>query len=105
MAVVCAATIESSSGSATEAPTPCRNVRRDRCFFVMNIPAPGLTGRLEAASTYAYDPAGDFVRIWNCGVLTTPSTSDEKRYRSFIAPRVTARTDGMSSGRIARPTA
>ena len=34
---VCAPTIESSSGSATVAPTPCRNVRRDRCFFVMNI--------------------------------------------------------------------
>ena len=32
---VCAATIESSSGSAIVAPTPRRNVRRGRCFFVM----------------------------------------------------------------------
>jgi hypothetical protein len=34
---VWAATIESSSGSATDAPMPRNTVRRDRCFFVMNI--------------------------------------------------------------------
>ena len=44
---VCAATIESSSGNATVAPTPRRNVRRDRCLFVMNI---GLAG-LKACTT------------------------------------------------------
>src|SRR5579862_5496884 len=34
---VCAGTMESSSGSAIVTPTPRRNVRRGRCFFVMNI--------------------------------------------------------------------
>src|SRR5450755_547775 len=34
---VCAGTIESSSGSARDAPMPRSNVRRDRCFFVMNM--------------------------------------------------------------------
>src|SRR5687767_3981281 len=28
--------IDSSSGSASVTPMPWRNVRRDRCFFVMN---------------------------------------------------------------------
>ncbi len=32
-----AGTIASSIGSATAAPKPCRNVRRRRCFLVMNI--------------------------------------------------------------------
>src|SRR5579872_6041902 len=35
---VCAGTIESSKGSASDAPTPRRMVRRDRCFLVRNIP-------------------------------------------------------------------
>jgi hypothetical protein len=34
---VLAGTIESSNGSANEAPMPFRTVRRERCFFVMNI--------------------------------------------------------------------
>jgi hypothetical protein len=33
---VCAATMESSRGSAIVAPTPRRNVRRGKCFLVMN---------------------------------------------------------------------
>ena len=33
---VLAGTIESSSGSASVTPTPRRNVRRGRCFLVMN---------------------------------------------------------------------
>src|SRR5437762_6058333 len=34
---VCAGTIESSQGSASETPQPRRNVRRERYFLVMNI--------------------------------------------------------------------
>src|SRR5436190_15706224 len=34
---VAAGTIDSRNGSATLAPTPCRNVRRDTCFFMMNM--------------------------------------------------------------------
>ena len=30
-------TMESRNGSASVAPAPCRNVRRERCFFVMNM--------------------------------------------------------------------
>src|SRR5690606_33929839 len=42
VAAVCASAVRagiiaSSSGSAMVAPTPRRTVRRDRCFFVMNI--------------------------------------------------------------------
>ena len=41
LAAVCASavpagTIDSRNGSAIVTPTPCRNVRRDRCFLVMN---------------------------------------------------------------------
>src|SRR5919109_790366 len=34
---VAAGTIASSSGSATDAPTPRSTVRRSRCFLVMNM--------------------------------------------------------------------
>jgi hypothetical protein len=34
---VCADTMESSMGTATVAPTPCRNVRRERCLLVRNM--------------------------------------------------------------------
>src|SRR6266850_2913438 len=34
---VCAGTIDSSSGNATVTPAPRRNVRRERCLFVMNM--------------------------------------------------------------------
>src|SRR5215475_15104534 len=34
---VCAGIIASSSGSPTATPAPRRNVRRDKCFLVMNI--------------------------------------------------------------------
>src|SRR4030095_15661057 len=34
---VCAGTIDSRKGSAIVTPAPCKNVLRDKCFFVMNI--------------------------------------------------------------------
>src|SRR5438876_11656161 len=34
---VCAGTMDSRKGNAIVTPAPRRNVRRDRCFFVMNI--------------------------------------------------------------------
>src|SRR5258708_30551940 len=36
---VCAGTIESSSGNASDAPTPRRTVRREMCFLVINMPS------------------------------------------------------------------
>src|SRR5262249_1553760 len=33
---VAAGTIDSRKGRAIVTPAPCKNVRRDRCFFVMN---------------------------------------------------------------------
>ena len=51
---VAAGIIESSSGSASVTPMPCRKVRRGRCFLVMNIVVLRATvGRLKAAPTYA----------------------------------------------------
>src|SRR5580658_6343658 len=37
LSAVCAGSMESSNGRASVTPTPRRNVRRGRCFFVMNI--------------------------------------------------------------------
>jgi len=34
---VCAGNMESSNGKATATPAPRRNVRRERCFFVMKF--------------------------------------------------------------------
>src|SRR5262245_44192641 len=34
---VCAGTIDSRNGNATVTPAPRKNVRRERCFLVMNI--------------------------------------------------------------------
>src|SRR5258706_14847054 len=34
---VCAGTIDSKNGNATVTPAPRRNVRRERCFFVINM--------------------------------------------------------------------
>ncbi len=34
---VCAGSIASSKGNASVTPIPRKNVRRGRCFFVMNI--------------------------------------------------------------------
>src|SRR5688572_32925502 len=46
-----------------------------------------------------------FVRIWNCGVLTACRINADSRYCCGAAPLTMARTAGMSSGRIGRPTA
>src|SRR5262245_59493917 len=37
---VMAGIIDSRNGNASVAPVPCKNVRRDRCFLVINIAAP-----------------------------------------------------------------
>src|SRR5262245_60103422 len=37
---VMAGIIDSRNGNASVAPAPCKNVRRERCFLVMNIAAP-----------------------------------------------------------------
>ena len=69
VAAVCASavpagTIDSSSGSASVTPAPRRNVRRERCFFVMNVTA-------RVPPSYRF--------IWNGTLLTMPATSDENR--------------------------
>src|SRR6188474_2455189 len=48
-----AGTIASSNGSATVAPSPRRNVRRPRCFWVMNIVA--CLREISFASVRAFD--------------------------------------------------
>src|SRR5580658_1276440 len=62
VAAVCARAVEagiiaSRSGSARVAPAPRRTVRRERCFFVMNIGAPGsfegVTGSAPGGSPAA----------------------------------------------------
>src|SRR5262245_16384841 len=37
---VMAGIIDSRNGNASVAPAPCKNVRRERCFLVINIAAP-----------------------------------------------------------------
>src|SRR5215813_4599061 len=44
-----AGNIESSNGSANVTPAPRRNVRREMCFFVMNISTPVASDSSETA--------------------------------------------------------
>jgi hypothetical protein len=64
---VAAGTIDSSSGRATIAPAPRRNVRRGMCFFVINI--------ANLPGSYSVEA----VLIWNGALRTTPSTMEENR--------------------------
>src|SRR5947209_4947185 len=70
---VCAGSIESSSGKASETPAPCRKVRLGRCFLEMNIVMPFLL-QLRALSTVF-----SLTFILNGALFTIPRTSDEKR--------------------------
>jgi hypothetical protein len=94
---VCAPTIDSRNGNATVAPF------RGAGFGARVVSSSGTSASPGPAEAEHYDEA--LVRIWNCGVLTTFTTSDENLYRSGAAACVIDRTAGMSSGRIARPTA
>jgi len=50
---VCAGTIDSSSGNATVTPAPRRNVRRERCLFVMNLGLISSQENEQEAAHYA----------------------------------------------------
>src|SRR6267143_7152648 len=52
---VCAGTIDSSSGNATVTPAPRRNVRRERCLFVMNMGLISSQENEQEAANYAND--------------------------------------------------
>ncbi len=69
---VAAGAIDSSSGSATVAPMPRRNVRRGRCRFAMNIPQPPWS-----CAAGASPPILVFIR--KTSLRTTPITSAVKR--------------------------
>src|SRR5450755_2167868 len=104
LAAVCASAVpdgimESKSGRAMAAPTPCRKVRRCKCFFVRNMDGQPpnrfylytfylSSARGVAATVVApAPPAGGIASastervtvIWNGGLLTTPRTRAEKR--------------------------
>src|SRR3989442_873699 len=49
---VCAGTMESSSGNASDALTPRRTVRREICFLVINMLSP--ISQAKACATIAY---------------------------------------------------
>ena len=66
-----AGTIDSSSGSASVTPVPRRNVRRERCFFVMNVTA-------RVPPSYRF--------IWNGTLLH--DADDERREPVVVAGRV-----------------
>jgi len=72
---VAAGIIASSSGSASAACAPFRNVRLGIAFFVMIM----MTSSFE-----------------NGVLVTMPRISDEKRYPSFPASRTILRTAGAS---------
>ena len=89
--------IASSSGNASVTPDVRRNVRRGMCRFVRNDITRYLSCEFDRTETSLVAPSGrDFVFIWNGGLLTMPSTRDEKRWSWRAASRATARTSGMS---------
>ncbi len=92
LAAVCtigvkAGTIESSSGNASDAPTPRRTVRRDRPFLVMNMTwllrlssSRHVAPPYRAAATLPCSAAGAALsRMLNAGLFTMPATIDENR--------------------------
>ena len=95
---VCAGTIESSSGSASDTPMPRRTVRRERCFFVMNctLYSSCLSYCCAAAMFVTAGSLSSALRIWNGALFTMPRTNDEKRLLLRAASRSMARTTGMS---------
>ena len=82
-----AGTIASRNGSAMVTPTPLRAVRREMCFCVMNMSAPGvlswgpevlrLCGGYRAASVVV--SAASSRPIWNAGLFTTPRMNCDMR--------------------------
>src|SRR2546422_3611622 len=60
---VCAGTIDSSSGNATVTPAPRRNVRRERCLFVMNMGLISSQENEQEAANYANDAKWAHQRI------------------------------------------
>src|SRR6185436_17642801 len=93
---VAAGTIDSSRGNASVTPVPLRNVRRERCFLLMNtcllLAASSFTPRgfdyrfrLDAGSSEL--EATLFTFIWNGKLLTIPTTSAENRYSLRPASR------------------
>ena len=89
---VCAGTIESSSGSDIAVPMPRKNVRRERCFFVMTLHvAILLNGTLSGAA-----PAV-FIFISNGTLSTVPNNQRRKTdSRERAASWTILRTAGMS---------
>src|SRR5260370_41480441 len=72
---VCAGTIESSSGNASDAPQPRRTVRREICFLVMNMP--GLLVKKNTRNTeYEEHPT-------RCGSPRCSSYSSYSLYSSY----------------------
>jgi hypothetical protein len=76
--------IDSRKGNASVAPAPCKNVRRERCFLLINIPAPSkhishhkATIILERLRTYlnsierVLENLGNYATVpellWLCG--------------------------------------
>ena len=73
---VAAGTIASSSGRASVTPVPRRKVRRGMCFFAINM-GPSLSMLNERR--FAAPTSAPLMLFWNGALLTTPSTSVEKR--------------------------
>src|SRR5262245_19896459 len=82
-----AGAMASRNGSASVAPAPCKNVRRDSAFFVMNIIAPSTRaashlerhafrdGRHQCRKCVLTCGGGsdDFPYCWNIIILQVPS--------------------------------
>ena len=85
-----AGTIDSIKGSAIVAPIPCNTVRRERCFFVMNMDQALLVLPYRDTRTHwsSASPEAEWnVLIWNGALFTTPRTNDEKRLSRAAAAR------------------
>src|SRR5439155_9463550 len=78
---VCAGTIDSSSGNATVTPAPQRNVRRERCFLVMNMV---LVSRLIFPAVCAVSDRASFVSDRDTSNLKRKTRGGTPRLQFFL---------------------
>src|SRR6267142_4321843 len=74
---VCAGTIDSSSGNATVTPAPRRNVRRERCFLVMNMACYLTLWEVTTTSTKSTEILCFLCLLWFLFLSTLLSPSSE----------------------------
>src|SRR5262245_5673170 len=77
-----AGNIESSNGSANVTPAPRRKVRRERCFFAMNISTPEASDSSETA--YSVQFQSQLPKTGNLSFLLLARQSGPPAYRRTL---------------------